>query len=190
MHYLHYLTFALLLALFNGCRDDSQLVKANQAVLAEKARLTDRLVGSDASKHREIDAEIGSLEAQIGLLRADILGLTELFLTQKIGLDGAILEINKLIFLINSIDTHDDEVEELYMLIDALKSLVSEAEFITVCPNLEADKKYKEALIYLDGRYLAYYKNNRLTVLDDGTYRTTDGRDVIFRISGPDLICL
>ena len=66
-------------------------------------------------------------------------------------------------------------------------------EYVEVCPDVSGN--LIETLLYLDGEYLAFlsepnHKKQRLVILDDGTYKTTDGRNVYFHISGDDLICL
>lgn len=66
-------------------------------------------------------------------------------------------------------------------------------EYVEVCPDVSGN--YIETLLYLDGQYMAFlsdpnYKRQRLVILDDGTYKTTDGRNVYFQIINGDLICL
>lgn len=67
-------------------------------------------------------------------------------------------------------------------------------EYVEVCPDIPGN--YKESLMYLDGEFMAFlsdpnYKKQRLVILPEGvTYKTTDGRNVYFQISGGDLICL
>lgn len=67
-------------------------------------------------------------------------------------------------------------------------------EYVEVCPDIKSHYDMKETLLYLDGQYLAFlsdenYKRQRLVVLEDGVYKTTDGRDVTFSISGEELNC-
>jgi len=69
---------------------------------------------------------------------------------------------------------------------------VSDLEYVVVCPDIPGP--YPEVLLKLDGKYIAFLsdtkqKEQRLVVMGDGTYKTVDGRDVVFTVSGGDLIC-
>ena len=67
-------------------------------------------------------------------------------------------------------------------------------DLVEVCPLISGN--YKETLIHLDGEYLAFLTSSnhvkqRLILLkEDVTYKTTDGRNVSFKISEGELICL
>lgn len=72
-------------------------------------------------------------------------------------------------------------------------SFDGELEYVEVCPDIPG--QYPEVLLYLDGQYMAFltdnkWKEQRLVILDDGTYKTTDGRGVYFTVNGEDIICL
>lgn len=67
-------------------------------------------------------------------------------------------------------------------------------ELRTVCEDVAGS--YKETLLYLDGQYLSYYATNkwkkqRLVILKENTtYKTSDGRNVLFKVENGEIICL
>ena len=75
---------------------------------------------------------------------------------------------------------------------NGVDGVTPDLEYVTVCPDIPGP--YPEVLLYIDGKYMAFlsdgnYERQRLVVLQNGTYKTTDGRDAYFQISGSDLIC-
>lgn len=75
---------------------------------------------------------------------------------------------------------------------DGSDGISPDLDYVTVCPDIPG--QYPEVLLRLDGQYMAFltdnkWKEQRLVILEDGTYKTSDGRDVTFIISGSELIC-
>lgn len=68
-------------------------------------------------------------------------------------------------------------------------------EYSEVCPEVQPSATYKETLVYLDGKYLAFlsasnYLDQRLVVLpEDVQFRTTDSRDIRFYIHDGQIVC-
>jgi len=65
-------------------------------------------------------------------------------------------------------------------------------DYVEVCPDI--DGRYKETLLALNGKFMAFLdggKNDRLAILKEGVmYRTTDGRNVRFSIVEGEIVCL
>lgn len=66
-------------------------------------------------------------------------------------------------------------------------------EYVEICPEVLGS--YIETIMYLNGEYLAFlsssnYRRQRLVILPEGvTFKTTDGRNVRFKIQNGEILC-